>query len=301
MSYSNNPLLPKARADAVRLVAERHLPICIAARKSGVYRTTIWRWYRRWLARGYRGHVAVIETRSSRPHTSPAALTAEVVERIRAVRLSHGRCSAVIHAQCLREGIAVSLASVKRVLKRLGLLRPTSGWKRYRTHTPRPLAVSPGALLQTDVVHFVHPISKRRTYAYTLIDLHSRWAYAQLTDKIDQRRSWQFIQGAQRAAPFVFKTVQSDNGGEFGAWFHDTLKDHGITLRHSRVRRPNDNAHVERFNRTIQDECLGRYIPEREPLETTKERLAAFLDYYNNERLHLGLQCNTPMDVLQRC
>ena len=300
MSYSNNPLLPKARADAVRLVAERHLPIGIAARKSGVHRTTLWRWMQRWLTRGYSGHITVIETRSSRPYTSPAALAAEAVERIRAIRLSHGRCSAVVHAQCLREGIVVSLASVKRVLKRLDLLRPTSKWKRYRPHAHRPVAARPGALLQTDVVHFVHPLSKQRTYLYTLIDLHSRWAYAQLTDTINQRRSWRFIQAAQRAAPFVFTTIQSDNGGEFGTWFQDTLKDHGITLRHSRVRKPNDNAHIERFNRTIQDECLGRYIPEKTPLETTKERLAAFLDYYNAERLHLGLQCSTPMEVLQR-
>lgn len=108
------------------------------------------------------------------------------------------------------------------------------------------------------------------------------------------------MEGAWGAAPFVFQAIQSDNGSEFGTWFNDILRDHDITLRHSRVRKPNDNAHIERFNRTIQDECLGRYIPEKTPLETTKERLAAFLDYYNTERLHLGLQCNTPMEVLQR-
>lgn len=300
MNYSNNPLLPKARADAVRLVTERHLPICIAARKSGIHRTTLWRWLRRWLARDYQAYVASIETASSRPRHSPTALAPEVVERIRAIRSQRHRCSSVVHAQCLREGISVSLASVKRVLKRSNLLRPVSKWKRYRPHVHRPLATHPGTLLQTDVVHFVHPISKRRTYLYTLIDLHSRWAYAQLTDKINQRRSWCFIQEAQRAAPFAFSTIQSDNGGEFGTWFHDTLRDHGMTLRHSRVRKPNDNAHIERFNRTIQDECLGRYIPEKITLETTKERLVAFLDYYNTERLHLGLQCNTPMEVLQR-
>ena len=300
MSYSNNPLLPKARADAVRLVTERHLPMGAVARRFGVHRSTVWRWYRRWLDRGYRGHVSPIETRSSRPHTSPTALATEVVERIRAIRSRYGRCGAIVHAHCRREGIAVSLASVKRVLKRLGLLRPVSKWKRYRMPVSRPAATSPGSLLQADVVHFVHPISKQRTYLYTLIDLHSRWAYAQLADRINQRRSWRFIQEAQRAAPFAFRAVQSDNGGEFGKWFHDTLRDHGMTLRHSRVRKPNDNAHIERFNRTIQDECLGRYIPERIPLKTTKERLTAFLDYYNNERLHLGLQCSTPMEVLQR-
>ena len=31
MSYSSNPLLPKARADAVRLVVEDHLPVSVAA------------------------------------------------------------------------------------------------------------------------------------------------------------------------------------------------------------------------------------------------------------------------------
>ena len=46
MSYSSNPLLPKARADAVRLVVEGHLSITVAARKSGVHRTTLWRWYK---------------------------------------------------------------------------------------------------------------------------------------------------------------------------------------------------------------------------------------------------------------
>ncbi len=38
MSYSSNPLLPKARAQAVRLVVENKLPMSVAARKSGIHR-----------------------------------------------------------------------------------------------------------------------------------------------------------------------------------------------------------------------------------------------------------------------
>ncbi len=48
MSYSSNPLLPKARAQAVRLVVEQRMPLTIAARRSGVHRTTLWRWLRKW-------------------------------------------------------------------------------------------------------------------------------------------------------------------------------------------------------------------------------------------------------------
>ena len=49
MSYSSNPLLPKARADAVRLLVLEQLPVAVAARKSGIHRTTLWRWKQRWL------------------------------------------------------------------------------------------------------------------------------------------------------------------------------------------------------------------------------------------------------------
>src|SRR4249920_875443 len=48
MSYSSNPLLPKARADAVRLLVEQQLPMAVAARKSGIHRTTLWRWHKQW-------------------------------------------------------------------------------------------------------------------------------------------------------------------------------------------------------------------------------------------------------------
>ncbi|MFZ1484316.1 MAG: helix-turn-helix domain-containing protein, partial [Candidatus Saccharimonadales bacterium] len=50
MSYSSNPLLPKARADAVRLLVEQQLPVAVAARKSGIHRSTLWRWHQQWLA-----------------------------------------------------------------------------------------------------------------------------------------------------------------------------------------------------------------------------------------------------------
>lgn len=55
MSYSSNPLLPKARAQAVRLVVVQRLPLTVAARRSGIHRVTLWRWKQRWL--GLNQHV----------------------------------------------------------------------------------------------------------------------------------------------------------------------------------------------------------------------------------------------------
>ncbi len=65
--------------------------------------------------------------------------------------------------------------------------------------------------------------------------------------------------------------------------------------RHSRVRKANDNAHVERFNRTIQEECLDQ-VPKKLP--AYQEAIAKYLAYCNGERVHLGIDCLTPLQKL---
>ena len=317
MSYSNNPLLPKARAAAIRLLVEQKLLLTVAARRSGIHRTTLWRWKRKWLDRnrnvqftndnrpsrkpGTQFRLAactwLVPTRSSRPHTSPTALPQGIVGRIVYWRERHNRCAVVIHAHCLADGLQVSLASVKRVLKRLRLLRPVSKWKRYRKPIPRPNAVYPGTLVQTDTVHMVNLVTKQRVYLYTLVDVYSRWAYSEYHEHLSQQVSYGFLQRAQTRAGFQFRCIQSDNGPEYGTWLKDALIAQGILLRHSRVRKPNDNAHIERFNRTIQEECLEHRFPKPEIIHN---QLQDYLAYYNEERLHLSLQCATPASMLQR-
>lgn len=48
MAYSTNPYLPKARATALRLLLVEQLPLSLVAARSGVHRTTLWRWKRKW-------------------------------------------------------------------------------------------------------------------------------------------------------------------------------------------------------------------------------------------------------------
>lgn len=315
MSYSNNPLLPKARADAVRLVVLEQLPVAVAARKSGIHRSTLWRWKQKWLESQYiqltndnRPSRPVgkdryarctwqVPTLSSRPRTSPGALPEAVVARIVYWRTHKGRCAAMVHAHCIREGTRVSLASVKRVLKRLGFVVKPKYKRRYQAPVPRPRAVTPGSLVQTDTVHLINPITKQRVYLYTLIDLYSRWAYVEYHEHINQQLSHQFLRRGQSQFGKPFGCVQADNGPEFGYWLKLKLQAQGTTLRHSRVRRPNDNAHIERFNRTIQEECLLRRHPKP---ETITEQLHEYLAYYNEERLHSGIQYRTPAEMLQR-
>ena len=116
------------------------------------------------------------------------------------------------------------------------------------------------------------------------------------TERISTHASWHFIQSARESMPFHLKLIQSDHGSEFSKWLTKTLKANDIAHRHSRVRKPTDNAYVERFNRTIQEECLFR-VPKT--LKSYRKAIPEYLYYYNNERPHMGIEMKTPMEVMQ--
>jgi len=247
----------------------------------------------RWVARAPDDGRESIPTLRSKPKTHPKTLSPELVTAIVAERLRTGRCAEVVHASLVRQGMTVSLSSVKRTLVRQELVKGRTRWRKKRRNTPRPTVTAPGDLLQTDTVHLLD-LRGKRWYLYTLIDLYSRWAYVEVQSSISQAISYDFIARAQTTAGFQFVALQADNGPEFGRSLHDRLKAHGITLRHSRVRRSNDNAHIERFNRTIQEECLGRWPSYQDGLAKVPD----YVRYYNQERLHISLGFKTPVEVL---
>jgi len=293
MPYTSNPKLPRLRMQAV-LMVRRGASTHETAKYFGYNQSTIARWVQRANKELLLG-TENLPTLSSKPKSHPKALAPEIVAAIVAERLKHQRCAEVIQDSLREQGITVSLSSVKRTLARQELLRHRSKWKRIRPHTERPKALAPGDLVQIDTVHFIDWQTKERFYIYTLIDIYSRTAYAEVHPILRQTISLAVALRAQRAMNFRFATIQADNGPEFQRYFHDMLQAKDIRLRHSRVRQSNDNAHIERFNRTIQDECLGKY-PSKDT--TTQAKLNNFLHYYNTERKHLGIGLKRPSDLL---
>lgn len=260
------------------------------ARRYGVEPSTISRWCRKDPTGGWHE----IPTLSSKPKHSPRALSREIVQAIIKKRIGRRRCGQVIHRELLLDGISVSLCSVQRTLSRSNLLKKRSHLKHPHDATERPEVTHPGALLQCDTVHFVLPDGSR-LYVYTLIDLYSRWAYAEASLKLRAYTSAHFLARAQKKASFVFEMIQTDHGPEFSTRFTHMLVRMHIAHRHSRVRRPNDNAHVERFNRTLQDECLTG-VPRSVP--SFRKALRGYFPYYLNERMHMGIDFKTPAQML---
>lgn len=291
MAYSKNPELPKVRRDAVYLVKQRGWSVRKVARHFGYTHSAVVKWCARDTSGGWRQ----IPTQSSRPDRSPQALSADIISAIIKKRIGRRRCGQIIHQELLRDGMVVSLPSVQRTLSRLGLLKKRSPWKRPHDSTERPDVTHPGALMQADTVHIMLPDGSR-LYVYTVIDLYSRWAYAEVLKKISTGASGAFIVRAQAEAPFHFSMVQTDNGGEFQKMFRCRIYKLGCMHRYSRVRQSNDQAHIERFNRTIQEECLDG-TPRT--IRRFRKALKAWLPYYNGERMHMGINFKTPDQILK--
>lgn len=271
MAYTTNPHIGKVRRDAVNLVKYRGWSIRKVSRHIGVAPSTVSRWCKRPFATGWHE----LPTRSSRPKRSPKALDKEIIQAIIKKRQGRRRCGQVIHQELLRSGVSVSLSSVQRTLDRLGMMKKRSPWKRPHDVTPRPIVTHSGALLQVDTIHIMAPDGSR-IYVYTLIDLYSRWAYAEVIERIGAERSASFVFRACKKAPFVFEMIQTDHGGEFSTRFTHRLWEKNISHRHARVRQSNDNAHIERFNRTIQEECFDRTA---HTVRHFKEALKEYLPY----------------------
>jgi transposase InsO family protein len=248
----------------------------------------------KWLKKDKHHDRVPIPTFSSRPKHHPKQLKSEMINAIVKQRLKHSRCAEVVHRELFNQGIVVSLSSVKRTLKREGLIRHRSPWKRWHFSQARPEALLAGDLVQMDTIHFV--VGDHRFYVYTLVDVASRWASAKVSSRISAKRSLNFVKEAMNCSGFNFKMIQSDHGPEFSAWFTENLNKLGGKHRHSRVRKPNDNGHVERFNRTLKEECLNKanYNPK-----SFQKAINEYLPYYNGQRLHLGLNFKTPLECVQ--
>jgi transposase InsO family protein len=215
-----------------------------------------------------------------------------MVDRILELRKERNQCAEILHHRLSQEGIQISLSSVKRILKRYGLRR-YSPWKKWHQYPPRPLPEKPGVLVQVDTLFDGPP--QERLSAYALLDVCSRWGYALAAKRVNTHQSLGFVVKAQNGSPFSFQTLQSDHGPEFSKWFTKQLKTKGVAHRHSRIRTPTDNAHVERFIRTLQEECLNR-IPRK--FSVWRKELPEYLVYYNIQRPHMALGMKTPLQVI---
>lgn len=284
-----NPHLPRLRMQAANLVIKQGWSTRQVARYTGFNQSTIVRW----VEQSKSSTLHTIPTKSSRPRSHPNQLPYKVVVKILQLRSERNQCAEIIHHRLRQEGIIVSLSSVKRTLQRNGVTR-FSRWKKWHIYPERPMPEKPGVLVEIDTM--MDGLPQNRLCAYALIDVCSRWAYAWPTVKINSQVTLRVVDKVRTVAPFQLQLLQSDHGQEFSRWLTTRLNARSINHRHTRVRKPTDNGHIERFMRTLQQECLRR---NPRSIKVWQKAIPEFIHYYNTERPHMGLDMRTPMEVMR--
>lgn len=278
--------MPRIRRTAADLV-HRGWSARKVGRYLGYHHTAVMKWVRKARIIGFNP----IPTRSSRPHFHPRRKSVCIEQEIVRLRLTTGRCAEAIYLMA-KDRMSISRNTVHRILDRHSLLRKRSHLKRWHRPVERPDVSKSGDLVEVDTIHRMID-EKKRLYVFSLVDVHSRSAYAKAYKRMNGRTSLDFVREAEKQSSFRFSMIQSDHGSEFSSWFVERIRrDHRFT----RLGKPNDNAHIERFNRTLQEECLDK-VPTN--VQKINCALRKYLKYYNTERIHLALN-TTPAEVVPR-
>lgn len=166
--------------------------------------------------------------------------------------------------------------------------------KRSRVlHAPKP---KEGGYVEVDTVET--RIAGVKRYTVTAIDVKLKVAYAQTFKGKHSRNALIVLKVLQSMLPVPIHTVQTDNGSEFLDVFEAYCQagniKHLFTYPHS----PKINGVVERFNRTIQEDCLEVYYDELDDPTKINLRLSEYLLFYHNERVHKTLGNRTPAEVI---
>lgn len=108
------------------------------------------------------------------------------------------------------------------------------------------------------------------------------------------------LERALRFFPAARPRIISDNGSQFIAKdFAEFIRLKGLTHARTSIRHPQSNGKLERFNKTISEECLRK--ESFLDLEDARRRIAEYIHMYNTQRLHSAIHFLTPYDVLSGC
>jgi hypothetical protein len=313
VSHRNAALSPIGRLKLARLIVDDGWPVARAAERFQVSWPTAKRWADRYRQLGEAG----MTDRSSRPHRQPKRTPQPTVRKIVHLRWKHklgpvaiadkvGLAASTVHAVLVRCHLN-RLAHVDRVtgepvrryehdhpgallhvdVKKLGNVPDGGGW-RYtgRQQGDKNRFATPGKARNK---HYNPLIGT--AFVHTVIDDHSRVAYAEVHD--DETAATAIGVLRRAVAWFAARGVKtervlSDNGSAYRshAW-RDACAELGIVHKRTRPYRPQTNGKIERFHRTLAAGWAFQRLYLSESIR--RNALPAFIHEYNHHRPHTAI------------
>ncbi len=135
-------------------------------------------------------------------------------------------------------------------------------------------------------------------YLLTAIDDTSKLAYARLYQTHSSQQAADFLKRLHYLTEGEMINLHHDNGSEFKRDFEKACQELSLPQWYSRVKTPTDNAVLERFNRTIQEEFVDLTDVGVEDITGFNLKLTDWLVEYNSIRPHQALDYLTPLEYI---
>lgn len=302
-----------------------------ACRQRGISRSQYYEYKKRFAVAG----IAGLKDLPPIHHSHPDATPPEQVERILALSLEHPAWGCNKLSEWLKlEGIRISFVTIQNILNKHDLGTRYARWLRLEQEysqtalelTPEQVrfvekqnpafrerhieSSGPGELLAQDTVTIGSIKGVGRIYLHVVVDTYSSYAFGFLHTSKQPEAAVAVLHND--VLPFYadhqlsVQAVLTDNGREFcGTELHPYelyLALNDLEHRKTRIRRPQSNGFVERFNGTVQSEFFD--LAFRTKFYTTVAELQTDLDqwlvHYNTERPHQGYrnQGRRPHDTI---
>ena len=290
---------PSEKVEIIRLVEESHLPVRRTLEILGIARSSFYRWYDRY----QQGGPEALADRPSRPDRVWNRIPDEVREQIIEMALDCPELSprelAVRFTDERR--YFVSEASVYRLLKSQDLITSPAYIVIKAADEFKEKTTAPNQLWQTDFT-YLKITGWGWYYLSTILDDYSRYIVAwklcvtmkaqDVTDTLDLALA---KSGLDQVNIGHRPRLLSDNGasyvsGDLAEWLDDKKIEH---IRGAPYH-PQTQGKIERWHQTLKNRILlnNYYLPRE-----LEEQISAFVESYNNKRLHESLNNLTPADV----
>jgi transposase InsO family protein/transposase-like protein len=198
-------------------------------------------------------------------------------------------------------GMKISRGSIRKTMKlhNIAVVKVKRKKKRSSERVRRFERAKPMQLWQSDITQFTLGQYWSRVYLTVFMDDHSRFIVGW---RLQSRQTAELVIDAFKDACVQYgkpSEVLTDQGRQYFAWrgkseLEKLLERESIKHVVSRAHHPQTLGKCERFWETVANEFWSRVKPQE--LEEARIRLKHFIDHYNYQRPHQGIDGQVPAD-----
>jgi transposase InsO family protein len=290
------PLTPQQRLLLLDTWQRSGLPAGDFAALVGLSKFTLYSWKRKFDSQGPAG--LMDQPRGGPKGSQLPDLTRRAILLLKQANPAFG-CQKISDLLLRGPALPASPAAVARVLHEAGYEFEEVTTRPHPDHVRSFERARPNQLWQTDLFTFVLKRQNRRVYLVAFLDDHSRFV---VSYGLHASQSTALVLEVLRAGLANYgspEEILTDNGSQYVTWrgqsaFSKELAKRGIRQVVAAPRRPQTLGKIERFWGTLWRECVEAAVFV--DLGDARRRLGLFIDHYNFQRPHQGIDGLVPAD-----